>query len=176
MSDKVIRVQDDDPERCQGTRPFGQCSNKRMEGSNYCPACGGNKAVDAASMESVRNYRLTKWQGKLNKMADSSVIKSLREEIGILRIMLEERLNMCETQTDLMMHSSSISDMVLKIEKVVTSCHKIDNSMGQLLDKQVLLQYAQDVITILTTEIQDKLVLDCVANKIINLLGDKDVD
>jgi len=39
-----------------------------------------------------------------------------------------------------------IANLVDKIEKTVASCHKLDASMGQLMDKQALIQFADTVI------------------------------
>lgn len=101
----------------------------------------------------MRNYRLTKWQARLSEKADAEGLKSLRDEVGILRICLEERLEQCKEPMDLILHSGPISDMVMKIERVVSSCHKLEGSMGQLLDKQAILQFAQVIIGIIGEEL-----------------------
>jgi hypothetical protein len=82
-------------------------------------------------------------------------VKSLREEIAILRICLEQRLNKCNDAMDMILQSGAISDMVMKINTVVQSCHKLEGSMGHLLDKQAILQFAQVVIGIVGSVLKD---------------------
>lgn len=161
----------DDPHRCQAVNSQGQCRNRGAqlpEGyASYCLAHGGNKQQAKVIKESARNYKLDKWRSRLNEKADAEGIKSLRDEIGILRIVLEERLNKCNDAHDLILQSGPISDMIMKIEKVVSSCHKLEGSMGQLLDKQAILQFASKVITILGNHIQDEQLLTLIADEIV---------
>lgn len=98
----------------------------------------------------TRQYKLLKWQERVSQFAEHSEAKNLRDEIGILRMMLEERLNMCTDSQELMMHSSVISSLVEKIERTVLSCHKLEDSMGSLLDKSILIQFADRVISIVS--------------------------
>jgi len=145
----IEKVEADDPNRCQATTSKGQCLNKAHEHSNFCLAHGGNKGAEAAEAASVRNYQLAKFQAKLDRHAASPSIKSLRDEVGILRMLMEEQLNRCKDSHDLVVQSASISDLVMKIDKLVTSCHKLEGSLGQLLDKQVILQFANETITLI---------------------------
>ena len=158
---------EDDPQRCQGIiAGKQQCNKKAVPGSNYCPLHGANSRIQAIKAESLRNYRLTKFRKSVQEKSNSSAIKSLRDEVGILRMMLEEKLNMCEDVHDLILQSGPIGQMVLNIERVVTSCHKLEDSMGQLLDSQAVLRFANRIIDIIGENIQDTEVLEKIANQI----------
>src|SRR4029077_12914332 len=107
-----IRVEDNDPERCQGVSSTkGQCQFKRATGSQYCKMHGGAAVLKSAEQERIRNYRLSKWQLRMNEFADSDQVKSLREEVGISRMVLEEIVNRCKDSTELLMCSAKIADM-----------------------------------------------------------------
>ncbi len=169
-----VRCELDSPNRCQNVSDAkGQCVYEAVDGGTNCLSHGGNKQLEAQRNKSMRNYRLTQWQAKLQSKSESSGIKGLREEIGILRIIMEERLNMCKDETDLMLHSAQISDLAMKLERLVTSCHKLEGSMGQLLDKAALLQFAALVIEIIGTELegQDNL-MNTIADKICAAVGE----
>ena len=142
---------DADPERCQAMVPNGQCINKRHLGSLYCLVHGGNKAGQAELIVKERNYLLGIWQARIDKKLASPDLKSLRDEVAIARMMLEVRLTHCKDASDLLLHSGAIADLITKIEKVVTSCHKLDTNLGQVLDKQALLNFAGRVIQIIST-------------------------
>jgi hypothetical protein len=158
-SESFPRVEDEaDPDRCQGIiKSKGQCLNKSLPHSDYCPAHGGNKGEEAHEKKQANNYRLQKWKWKvrLGELSESDVIKSLREEIGILRVLMEERLVRIEDPSDLILQSGPISDLVMKIDKVVNSCHKLEGSMGQLLDKSKVIQLANEFIEIISSELPD---------------------
>jgi hypothetical protein len=149
----IEKVAEDDPRRCQATNNQGQCRNKAVDGCSNCIAHGGARQDHSNKMQNMRNYRLTKWNARIQEKGDSSAVKSLRDEIGILRILMEERLQSCTSESDLILHSGPISDLVMKIERVVASCHKLEGAMGQLLDKQAILQFAAKVINILGEEL-----------------------
>jgi hypothetical protein len=149
MAENVLRMDgEDDPERCQGVTSQGQCTNKAVEGSQFCIAHGGNQAVSKLQKDSLRNYRLTKWKARIQRQSESPGIKSLREEIGILRMLMEERLNSLQSETDLLLQS------------------------GQLLDKQAILQFAGRIIDIIAVEVADESKIESIADKIMSALGD----
>jgi len=167
---------DEDPERCQGKSAIGQCTNKglrRPDGTRFqfCAAHGGHASERAENREAVRNYQLTKFKARLDRHATSPQIKNLRDEVGILRMMMEERLNKCSDDADLILQSGAISDLALKIEKVVGSCHKLEGAMGQLLDKQAILQFADEMISIIGEYITDTVILDKITNRLMIILG-----
>lgn len=173
MAENVLRMDgEDDPERCQGVTSQGQCSNKAVEGSQFCIAHGGNQAVAKLQKDSLRNYRLTKWKARIQRQSESPGIKSLREEIGILRMLMEERLNSLQSETDLLLQSQQISELVMKINVVVKNCHALEGSMGQLLDKQAILQFAGRIIDIIAVEVADESKIESIADKIMSALGD----
>lgn len=163
MLDKPIVVELDDPTRCNHISPgLDQCRYKSTPGYNFCIFHGGG-----AQKSTVNNYRLTKWQQRLNEKANNEQVKSLREEIGLLRILLEERLNRCETSLDLILESGPISDLILKINAVVSSCHRLESSMGILLDRQSIIQFANEVINILAEVLGDDSRVELIANRLV---------
>lgn len=164
---------EDDPDRCQGVMAHGQCTNVHTPNSKYCPIHGGNKGEEAAQKLALRNYRLFKFQERIQELGDSAGIKSLRDEVAILRLLMEERLNQTKDSTDLLLQSGPISDLVMKIDRVVSSCHKLEGSMGLLLDKTAILQFANVVIEIIGEELREQPeTVSRVADRILQSLGD----
>lgn len=161
---------DGHPDRCQAVTGTGQCHNFAVAGGTNCLVHGGNRQVERQKVENLKNYRATQWQAKINRFAESSQIKDLREEIGILRLLMEERLNFCNTPHDLLLQSSVISDLVMKIEKVVFSCHKLEASLGQHMDKTALLGFAQQVIQVISINVEDRDQINVIANDIVDLI------
>ena len=158
------------PNRCQTVNNIGQCFNLAVIGGSNCLVHGGNKQIESQKTKNLKNYRAGIWQARINRFSESAQIKDLREEIGILRMLMEERLTFCATPMDLLLNSSLISDLVVKIEKLVSSCHKLEASLGQHMDKTALMGFAQQVIQVISINVVDRELVDRVANGIVNLI------
>lgn len=167
--DEITRVADDDPYRCQAVTNKGQCNKRALEGSNFCIM---HNRVSNGEKRRVYELRRTQWQAQLEQHIGDPGIKSLRSEIGVLRLTLQNVLDNCSSSTELLTYSHHISDLVLKIERLVTSCHKLEGSMGELLDKQALLQFASAVLDILSTEIHDSALLATIGERIMTAVSE----
>lgn len=166
IESKFERVEENDPRRCQSSFSQGQCPYKALDGSSHCAMHGGNRAQETAQKKVIRGYRLAQWQARANEFTDHDGIKSLREEIGIARIVLEQILLACPDQYTLVLNSGKISDMIMKIEKLVTSCNRLESNLGMLLDKNSALQLASQIVAIITEEIEDEFKIDSISNRI----------
>ena len=100
-------------------------------------------------------YRLQKYQARLGEVRDNKAALSLRNEIGILRITLEQILNKCDSAVDLMIHSAKISRLIQDIGKLVVESKKLEAGLGKLLDRQVVLALASEIIEVIGEAIDD---------------------
>jgi hypothetical protein len=141
-------TQNDPPEdRCEFIlKDDKQCGNKVVSGCTRCPMHGANKQLQAAQNKSLKMYRLAKHQQRVSEFADHNKVKGLRDEIAILRTLLEEKWNRCDNEHELLMNCGPIADLVMKIEKLVSSCHRLESSLGGLLDKTRIKQIANEMM------------------------------
>lgn len=160
----------DDPNRCQGVCAAGQCPYKAVPGGTHCMRCGGNKQLDKIEKDSADMYRVDMFKAKIAQMKNSGEVKSLVNEVAILRMVLEEQLRGCESTTDLLLHANRISDLVVKIDKLVVSCHKLEKNLGQHLDKGALIQFAGEVVTLIGNVVTDKEQVSAVADGILEIV------
>lgn len=168
---KLIRCENpDDKDRCQATGSQGQCPYKAIPGYPNCPRHGISH-VKADEKNKANQYRIQVWQQRMNEFAESGDVKSLRDEIGILRLLMEETLNKCSDTTTLLIYQSKISDLAMKIEKLVSSCHRLEAKMGMLLDKSAALRLAGQIVEIISSEISDADAIDRISNGIITELA-----
>jgi hypothetical protein len=168
---KLFRVEDPyDPNRCQANIANNQCPFLAEPDSQFCQIHIGKAQSNSqpAIDKKARNYRISIWQNRINEFADNPEIKSLREELGIARLLLENILDRCHDKNDLYLHSSKISDLILKIEKIVSSCHRLEQSTGSLLDKTLVLQIANTMIEIIGKHINNTDLLETISDDIIN--------
>lgn len=116
-------------------------------------------------------YRLQVWQKRLEEFAENDKATSLKSEIGILRVTLEAILNKCEDSTQLLLYSSKISDLTVKIEKLIASSHRIEKALGNLMDKSTALNFGEQVVALVGQHIKDPAVVDAISNGIIDALN-----
>ena len=154
-------------ERCEGMATEGQCPYCKDEGTDYCARHASNKQLIQQKDERLRNYRLAKWKNRVGEFADSPGIKSLRDESGILRLMLENMLESCNDSIELILYSQRISDLVMKIEKLVVSCDRLENRMGLLLDKNSILYLAQRYVEIINEHVSEPDIIDAISNEMV---------
>lgn len=166
MAEGIIHVAPNDPRRCQAITAKGQCLIQSVEGSQYCIMHSGSSKNGENREKMIRQYRLAQWQQRVDEFSEHQGVKSLREEIGICRMILETIILQCKDQTDLLLYSAKITDLVGRIEKLVVSCNRLESSMGMLLDKTAALHLASQIVTIIGEHIPDGEVIDAVANDI----------
>lgn len=172
--EKFQRVEyPEDPRRCQKVlRRSGQCVMVAVDGEKFCYAHINNQ-LTARRKRAVAQYRLHQYQERLKEFSDSDQIKSLREEIGILRLTLETVLNRCMSPNDILLQSNRISDLAVKIQKLVESTQRLELSTGFLMDKVALERVLQTVIGICERRILDETTKRLVADDIIEVLATK---
>lgn len=163
------------PDRCKAAAGKNQCPNLSVElpdgrFGDRCLAHGGNKQQEAAAAQGMRNYRLTKWQARLERHASSPQIKSLRDEVGLLRMILEERLNQIDDAQGLLLQSHTIADMVSRIERAVLACQKVESMTGQMLDKQDVAEFGSRIISIIHSHVKDADQLRSISEEILHLV------
>ena len=151
ISEKI--VPEDDPNRCQGSYPGGQCRFGAVENDIYCEGCGGKNSL---ILVEKTQYQLsnTKYRTRLAQLnSQGSDIKSLREEIALIKLMVEQRFNMIKTDTDFIAACGPINQMLLTAERLVKTANQIENDLGLVLGKEVLFKLAEQWIDLIIREI-----------------------
>lgn len=172
----------EDPRRCQSVGKHGQCSYARVEGGNYCYRHGGASELSRQVKANTRMYNLQVWRSRMNELKGSDDAKNLTEEIAILRLTMEAYLEKCQDSTDLMMYSSTVGDLATKIERLVKSCHSLQQASGQLMDRTKAINFASTIVEIidrLSTElIKDEELrehfIDKVSDAVLNSMKEKE--
>lgn len=161
----------DDPNRCQAVCADGQCPNKAVPNCANCMIHGGNKQANKLEKDSTDMYRVSIFKSRLDHHKNNDEVKSLSNEVAILRMLMEEKLRTCTDDTQLMLAAASIGDLVMKIDKVVVSCHKLEKNLGRHLDKSALLQFAGEVVSLISETVTNKEEIKAVADGIMKIIG-----
>lgn len=164
----------DHPRRCQAVNARGQCNNLASEGSSYCAAHGGNKAREAAAK--ATRYQNSVLGTKILLLTQDPEYKSLKDEVALLRALLQTVLESIHDAGDIIIHSGMIADLVSRVERTVVSCHKLDQSLGSTLDRGAILKFAGMIVDILSSELADTEQLNRIAAKIANIIPELNND
>lgn len=148
------------------------CTNERIEGSDYCSMHGGNRVVETQKKKAMYEFYRTKYiKDKAERLPEFSRNKfNLETEIGILRIQLEELLNKCEDENDLLRFQPKINDLITRIEKTTTAALKLDQKIGSLLTKEQMVDVAQKLLNVIQEEIDDLDKVKIIADRFTEIL------
>lgn len=165
------KVKPGSPDQCEGITLHGeQCLNKRVPNYTFCQGCLSSKQKTAIVKDRIDLFRLAVWQKRLNEQKDHSHLKTLNHEIGILRIMVEERINACKNSGELILHSQSISELLMKINLLVVNSAKLDLQLNQTLNKTQVESFSNQVIAIISEHIPAE-TLEIISDKLAKALG-----
>lgn len=159
--------------QCEYTSRFAQCKYDALEGTRFC----AHHARDNKS-GLTRQYMLSKakYRERYSDFADHNEIRSLRDEIAIIRMLLEQRLNMVQSDSELLASCGQIAALAITIEKLVKSCHQLESKLGTLLGKPTLLNIASSIVQILLAELVDipnyEQLVDKISDHIVKVITD----
>jgi len=131
---------------------------------------GGQNEITVKNQE-MRNYRLTKFKARTEELSNNSNINSLRDEVAILRLLIEEKVNVCKDTNDLLLSSGPLSDLVIKSGVLVEKCQRLENKLGNFLDRTKVMQFAQICVEIISSYVDEE-DIDQVGDAILKALGE----
>lgn len=143
-------MQANDPNRCQFVTQLGQCVREAAEGRDRCVMHGQNAKA------ALKTYLITcKYLGDSpDRHLGADELKSLREEIALSRAMIEKRLNMVNSEAEFIASMPVFQSFMNTIEKLVSSCHNMEVKLGSLIGKSALLTLAQQMVEIISSNLQ----------------------
>lgn len=165
MPDNWEIVADDSPERCQAHFSKGfQCHARRAPNSEFCIRHQGGGLVQ--QKRQMKLYHLAKYQARFEEQINHPSLKTLNQEVGILRMTLENIVNQCQDDKTLLLFSKQISDMVSKIRDVVLSCHRLEMATGQMLDKNQVITLGEQIVSIIASHVENPEIVEVIAEEI----------
>jgi len=139
---------EDDPRRCQATIPSrGQCNLVAVEGGTNCICHGGWRDMQSQKASRIKRYKIARYQARVNSLTDSSSIKSLRDEIAIVRLLIQNHLDFTTNDdSHLLMFSSVIRRLIHTVESLAISCAIIENKLLAFMDTNNAIEMAHDLV------------------------------
>jgi hypothetical protein len=164
-----------DTNRCKGPSQAGQCLRRSVPGSEFCEIHGGTNKIK--QKEELRSYLLTQVDSarRLAQLQDShDPVRELRDAISLTHLLIERRMNLIQTDADLMVACSSLKGLIETMDRLVNSATRIEQHLGQLLSKDTVLNLGQLVVNILIDELdgvpQYEAIVDRVTSKMLQTI------
>lgn len=166
-----------DPNRCQSNAGGGdQCWNEALPESQYCHRHDHGR--DLAERKHVRGYLLAQADDRTRLATVSDhlePVKALRDSIALLTIMIEKRWNLVKDDGDLLQACGPLNTMLQNMERLVTSCHKIEQNLGLLLARQAIMSLAKQMVEVIIDELEGiedyEAIIDRITARLIDLIG-----
>jgi hypothetical protein len=143
-----------DPNRCQYVTSKGQCIHLAVERSRYC------EVHEFSGKEKIRKERLRHYllanpdlAARYNRHSAIEEVKNLRDEIALARAMIGKRLDAVENNSDFLAACGTVNSYLKTVEKLVSSCHKMEISLNTLLSKASIFTLGQEIVSILVDEL-----------------------
>ncbi len=162
---EMIPAKKEDPNCCSDD----YCSWKAVPGTTKCKMHGGISILEKTNALNVRNYRLGQWNARVNEFAKSPAIKSLRDEVGIARMTLEAILTKCRDVNQIFLNSNKIADMLTRIDKLVTSCNRLEDKLGYTIDKASVISISTQIIEVISIHVTSD-VLETITQEISQII------
>lgn len=157
----------DHPNRCQALTSHsensgGQCLYLTEEGKDYCIIHGGTSRVN----EALNLYRVRKFEKRLKDFTAANGARGIDEELAILRMVLEEVLNKCDSEMELLLYSTKISELVMDIKSLVLAADRLASKRGMLIGRAEGMVIAGQVVAIISKFISDETILTKIADEV----------
>jgi hypothetical protein len=166
------------PTRCQASTQAGQCACEAVEGHPYCAYHMRDRDIE--DKMALKAYILTDpvISGSAGRHSQVEELKSLREEIALARAMIERRLNLVESNADFLNACGTVNTYLLTLERLISSCHRLEVNLGNLLSKAAILDLAKDIVSILMEELQEvpgfEEIVDRISERIITAIAEQE--
>ena len=147
-----------DPNRCQGQAPDGQCRTKSEPSDKYCRLHGSGQHL--AEKAEKRSFLLAKASDRARLAAVSDElepVKELRDSIALQHMLIEKRYNLIrdnDNGADLLAACGPLNQMLQTMERLVSSCHRIETNLGELLARHAIIALAKDMVAIVVDELE----------------------
>jgi hypothetical protein len=111
-------------------------------------------------------YLSAKWTDRIGRQASHPRIKSLAEEIGIVRMTLEAKLGQIHDEKMLVMQSTGIVSLVTALKDLVKVWQHVEKTSGEVIDRNKMQLFVQELIEILSRYIADPEILQMIGEDI----------
>jgi hypothetical protein len=168
-----IHAYDTGRPRCLGpSASNGQCPFEPLPGTDYCHRHSGSFEKRRNEEKAKFRYNLGKAQALAEQFAFDPEIKSLRDEIAVSRVLLQElfdRMNVTDNGRDrltMLMLMPQIQSVLRDIKLLVEAADKMDTKLGNTLDRTQVMVIGQVIVNVVSKYVTDPIALERISEEI----------
>ncbi len=167
------RVEPGSPDQCQAIAANGnQCTFARVEGAQGCYMHGGHIVAKAAKREALRQYNVSKHRARIAQFSEHEAVFSLRDDIGVMRMLVEATLNQLTDDAALFTHSHKVAHLIKELRETIKQAKALESSLGDLLDRGAIMKVCDSVVAIIAEEIRDQDLVSRIAERVGAAIGE----
>ena len=177
---KMPRFQDEKhiPKRCKTNDPHrcatGDCEFLAVPGDTHCILHNRSQDLDTTK-KGIYNFNMTEVALRIKQFKNHPDSKKLTEELGLLRLLLEQAVNKCECAYDLVTQSTQLTALVEKIRIVQQANINIEQKLGDLLSMEQVTEIAQALYDVVTLHIKKQLPEDVALDTLEDIAKDFEI-
>lgn len=154
-------------QRCQHSGPRGQCPQAAVDGSKFC-------SRHCNEADRLRGYRLsdTSLRARFDHFSDSESLETVRDEVILLRSLINERLDLAKTEADKVVAFQVIHPALSTLNKLVESLGKLERQTDAVLGKAALNDLCDEIAKILIEELCDMDGFEGIVDRIATRISD----
>jgi hypothetical protein len=154
MTDKTY-CEPDDPGRCQGMTHDGQCNQLSLSYSKFCKRHARGDKTEEMNVERylIDNQEL---RDSYMRQQGNKHYLNLEQEIHLIKMLIERRLNSIRTEADLTLSCAPIANLVARLESMKVALLKMEQQLGLVINKDDLNQLAREIAAVLDEELEGK--------------------
>lgn len=147
--------------KCKHSGPKGMCPYDAIDSSVFCRKHTNEK-------DRIMSYELNnpEIRAAFQKQHSSEQLRSLSQEVALLRAMLQRRLNMVKSEAEEIDVWNQLTPAFNTIDKLVNSLQKLELETSIVLSKETATKLAQDIVAIITDELRDVEDRDTIVDRI----------
>lgn len=169
---KLNRVGPDHPRACQGNTGNGPCCYEAMEGAQFCGLHGGGGTSAAQARRELKNYKLNSiYSDRVKEFGNSPGIKSLTDEIALLRTALEVIYNGIKTENEMLLYSDKVERLAKSIQGLLETAQKLQEKNKELLGRDVVIAIFDSLMEKICERVSDPDVILALANDGYNIIA-----
>ncbi len=158
------------PDRCQGVDSKGQCWLFKMEHSQFCGRHGGHRAGKELRKREAKELMANSFTQSVAEGSQNPGLLSLATEVAALKELMKIKMNLMVDPSSQEIHSHGLVQLCIASEKLVTSCTRLQEKLGNMMSSQQALEFASEIMTIVSEEVADGEILERIQQRCIQSL------
>ena len=155
---------------CMHSGPNGSCPKPSVEGSLFCD-------VHSNELSRVQTYLIEDETARAHfDRQDQTNLHSVRAELKLLRMMINDRISMAKSEADRMAAYNAVGPWIATVDKLVQNLAKMERETSAVLTRETLLKVGQSIVQIIADELQHvegrEMVIDAIAKRIIPVVSE----